>query len=450
MISNIFSLKFFMDIVVLIIVAGISSMLGWYFAKVKFIAQKGVPKEELDRLTHLFNESERVKSIAEQRVSDLKNDLDRINEKYSAREIELIQVSSDKAKFSQEIINLKQKLDEQKNELADLQKKFTIEFENLANRIFDEKSLKFTEQNKENLKTILNPLGDKIRDFEKKVEDTYVKESRDRTSLGGEIKKLFELNQQISKEAKNLTVALKGEAKTQGNWGEIILESLLEKSGLVKDREYFVQKSFTDETGKRLQPDVVIKFPGARDVIIDSKVSLNAYERFSSTESKEEHERALKEHIISVKRHIDELSNKKYEDIQDLKSLDFVFMFIPIEPAYYAAIQGDQQLWNYAYEKRILLVSPTNLFAVLKMTEKLWQQEYQSENAYDIAKRSGELYDKFVGFVEDLLAIGKKIGEAEKSYDSALNKLKEGNGNLISRAEKLKELGAKAKKTLHV
>ncbi|MFH1051047.1 MAG: DNA recombination protein RmuC [bacterium] len=439
-----------MEILIVIFVAVLAAMLGWFLAKVKFTSEKGVPKEEVEKLHQQINEINIVKSVAEEKVAGLQQDIILMNEKYSLKEKELIQVSKDYAGSHQDNVNLKQKLEEQKAEITELQVKFTNEFENLANRIFDEKSSKFTEQNKENLKTILNPLGEKIKDFEKKVEETYEKESRDRTSLGGEIKKLFEMNQLISKEAQNLSVALKGQAKTQGNWGEIILESLLEKSGLVKDREYFIQKSFTNEIGKRLQPDVVIKFPGNRDIIVDSKVSLNAYERFSSAETKEEQEKALKEHVISVKKHIDELSGKKYEDISELKSLEFVFMFIPIEPAYYSAIQGDSQLWSYAYEKRILLVSPTNLFAVLKMTEKLWQQEYQSQNAFDIAKRSGELYDKFVTFVEDLQTIGRKINEAEKSYESAMNKLQDGRGNLISRAEKLKELGAKAKKSLPI
>jgi DNA recombination protein RmuC len=437
-----------MEIMVIILIAILSGLIGWFVSKQKFSIVPGIPKEEFDALNQELNEIKIAKSVAEEKANNLQNEINNFYLKYSEKEKELIEISSQKARIEQEVLNLRQKLDEQKKDLVEIQNKFTLEFENLANRIFDEKSSKFTEQNKENLKTILNPLSEKIKDFEKKVEETYEKESRDRTSLGGEIKKLFELNQQISKEAQNLAVALKGQTKTQGNWGEIILESLLEKSGLVKDREYFIQKSFTNEFGKRLQPDVIIKFPGERDIIVDSKVSLNAYERFSSAETKEEQEKALREHVYSVKKHIDELSSKKYEDIKELNSLEFVFMFIPIEPAYYSAIQGEPELWNYAYQKRIMLVSPTNLFAVLKMTEKLWQQEYQSRNAYEIAKQSGELYDKFVGFVEDLLTIGKKIKDSEQSYEAAMNKLKDGNGNLIKRTERLKELGARAKKTL--
>ena len=437
-----------MEIIIYILIAALAFLLGWSLAKIKYSSDKGIPKEEAERQIQLISDLKIAKSVAEERVKGIQNDLDFINEKYSLKEKELIEVSSELARAAQETRNLNQKLDEQKTEMSELQKKFTLEFENLANRIFEEKSNKFTEINKENLKILLNPLGDKIRDFEKKVEETYEKESRDRTSLGGEIKKLFELNQQISKEAQNLTTALKGESKVRGNWGEIILESILEKSGLVKDREYFIQKSFRTDDGKTVFPDVVIKFPGKRDVVIDSKVSLLAYERFSSAQTKEERDIAMKEHIGSIKKHIDDLSGKNYQDLYDLNTLDFTMLFIPVEPAYLVAIQGDQSLWNHAYERRILLISPTNLIAILKMTEKIWQQEYQSRNVIEIARQGGELYDKFVGFVEDLLTIGKKIKDIEQGYESAMNKLKEGKGSLIKRTEKLKELGAKTKKNL--
>ncbi len=326
--------------------------------------------------------------------------------------------------------------------------KLQAAFKNLANEILEEKTQKFTEQNKTKLEEILKPLGEKITNFEKKVDEAYHKESNERFSLVNEIKRLAELNQQISQEASNLTHALKGQAKTQGNWGEIILESILEKSGLEKDREYFVQQSFTNEEGRRLQPDVVVRYPGERSVIIDSKVSLNAYERFASSDIKEEQDAALREHLQAIRNHINDLSSKNYQDIYQIKSLDFVMMFLPIEPAYMLAVQNDPNLWNFAYERRILLISPTNLIASLKMIANLWRVEYQNKNAIEIARQSGELYDKFKGFVDDLQDIGNRIDASKNSFDGAMNKLTTGRGNLIRRAEKLKELGVKSEKKL--
>ncbi|TRZ73701.1 MAG: DNA recombination protein RmuC [Bacteroidetes bacterium] len=328
------------------------------------------------------------------------------------------------------------------------EEKLRIAFKNLANEILEEKTQKFTEQNRTKLEEILKPLGEKILSFEKKVEEAYHKESNERFSLVNEIKRLAELNQQISQEASNLTQALKGQSKTRGNWGEIILESILEKSGLVKDREYFVQQSYTNAEGKRLQPDVVVVYPGDRSVIIDSKVSLNAYERYASSEIKEEQDTALREHVQAIRNHVNDLSSKNYQDLYQIKSLDFVMMFLPIEPAYMLAMQNDPNLWSFAYDRRILLISPTNLIAALKMIVNLWRVEYTNKNAVEIARQSGELYDKFKGFVDDLEDIGKKINATRGSYDDAMNKLTTGKGNLLRRAEKIRELGAKTSKEL--
>jgi DNA recombination protein RmuC len=347
-----------------------------------------------------------------------------------------------------EFEGLQAKFNDQKNDIEKLQTKFNTEFQNLANKILEDNSKKFTEQNRTKLDEILKPLGEKIRDFEKKVEETYDKESKQRFSLEKEIIKLGELNQQISKEASNLTTALKGQAKTRGNWGEIILESILEKSGLVRDREYFIQQSFTNTDGRRLQPDVIVSYPGERNVVIDSKVSLIAYEQFASAETKEEQEVALKEHLNSIRNHINDLSGKKYQDLYQLKSLDFVMLFMPIEPAYFVAMQSDPNLWNYAYDRRILLISPTNLIAALQMIANLWRVEYQNRNVQDIADQSGALYEKFVGLVNDLLDIGKKLEGTRSSYDDAMNKLSTGKGNLIRRVEKIKELGVKTNKEI--
>jgi DNA recombination protein RmuC len=364
------------------------------------------------------------------------------------KDASIIELNRKVASRDSDFQHLSVKLNEQKADIEKLQEKFSFEFRNLANDILEEKTKKFTEQNKVNLDQILKPLSEKIKDFEKKVEETYDKEAQQRFSLKEEVKRLAELNQVVSQEANNLTRALKGEAKTQGNWGEMILESILEKSGLVKDREYFIQKSFTTDEGKRLQPDVIVEYPGKRSIVIDSKVSLTAYERYISLSNTEEQDGAAKEHLLSIRRHIDELSLKAYQNLYELKSLDFVMMFIPIEPAYLLALQNDPVLWNYAYEKRILLISPTNLIAALKMVESMWRQEYQNKNAEEIARQSGDLYDKFVGFVTDLIELGKKLKSTDAYYEESMKKLTDGKGNLVSRIENIRKLGAKTKKTL--
>ncbi len=349
---------------------------------------------------------------------------------------------------------LQEKLETQKQEIEDLGKKINMEFEHIASKILDEKSEKFTRQNKDNLEIILKPLGENIDRFRKKVEEVYDRESKERFSLGKEVQRLMELNQKVSEDAVNLTNALKGSSKTQGDWGQMILENILEQSGLVRDREYFVQEYLKDEdgnylkneSGKRMQPDVIIHYPDNRNVIIDSKVSLSAYTRYVAATGHAEQEKALKEHIISLRRHVDDLSSKTYQDYA--LSLDFVMMFVPVEPAYMLALKNDQDLWNYSYRKRILLISPTNLIAALKLIEDLWKREYQNQNALAIAERGAALYDKFVGFVENLSNVGGHLDKARKSYDDAYGQLKAGRGNLIGQAEKLRELGVKAKKNL--
>jgi len=389
-----------------------------------------------------------LKKVAEEKISWLTDQLRSKTDDLRDKEDSILQLSKQIAGKEADLRAMTEKFTGQKAEIEQLQEKFRIEFKNLANDILEEKTRKFTEQNKTRLDEILKPLSEKIRDFEKKVEETYDKESKERFSLGREIKNLADLNQQISREANNLTNALKGQSKTQGNWGEIILESILEKSGLMKDREYVVQQSYIVEHGRRLQPDVVVNYPGDRHVVIDSKVSLTAYERFASADRKEEQDSALRDHLISIKNHVNELSSKNYQDLYQLKSLDFVMMFLPIEPAYLVAMQADPGLWNYAYERRVLLISPTNLIAALRMISNLWRVENQNKNALEIARQSGELLDKLAGFVNDLTDIGSKLDSTRKSYDSALNKLSTGKGNLIRRAEKIRELGAKSGKEL--
>jgi DNA recombination protein RmuC len=343
--------------------------------------------------------------------------------------------------------NLLEKLETQKQEIERLQEKFTVEFKNLANEILEEKSKKFTDQNKISLGEILNPLKDKIVEFEKKVEQTNKESIERNTSLKEQILSLKELNQKITKDAENLTRALKGESKTQGSWGEFILESILERSGLLKGREYEVQASFTTESG-RLQPDVIIRLPDQKNIIIDSKVSLVAYERFVTSEEDTERQKYLKEHVISVRKHIKDLSEKNYQQLYDIGHLDFVLLFLPIEPAFGLAVQHDDQLFIDAYEKNIVIVSPTTLIATLRTISSIWRQEYQNRNAIEIARQSGLLYDKFKLFTDDLVKVGDNLKLTRKSYEAAMNKLSEGKDNLIRKTERLKELGAKASKSM--
>ncbi|KAB1159481.1 MULTISPECIES: DNA recombination protein RmuC [Tenacibaculum] len=352
------------------------------------------------------------------------------------------------ARKNEELKNLQLKLNENKEEVEKLQDKFTKEFENLANKILDEKSTKFTAQNKENIQNILNPLQEKIKTFEKKVDDTQKESISMHSALKEQLLGLKELNAQMSKEAINLTKALKGDSKTQGNWGELVLERVLEKSGLEKDREYFVQQSFTNEEGKRILPDVVIHLPDNKKMIVDSKVSLTAYEQYVNAEDEAEKERFLKEHLNSLKRHVEQLSDKKYEDIYKIASPDFVLLFVPIEPAFAVALNLDNTLYNKAFERNIVIVTPTTLLATLRTIDTMWNNEKQQRNAIEIARQAGALYDKFEGLLKDLISIGKKIDGTKADYTAAMNKLVDGRGNLITSVEKLKKMGAKAKKAL--
>ena len=383
-----------------------------------------------------------------EKVIGLEEETLALDRQIKEREAEMIRLTRELAVATTNHKNLKEKLEEQKTDISNLQDRFRIEFKNLANEILEEKSKKFTEQNRSNLDQLLKPLGEKIRDFEKKIGDAYDKEAQQRFSLKEEVKRLAELNKKIAEDAENLTRALKGDSKSQGNWGEMILESILERSGLVKDREYIVQPSFQGDDGRRMQPDVVVTYPGNRSVIIDAKVSLTAYERLADAPGPELREKYLKEHLNSIRNHITELSNKNYLDIYQVQSLDFIMMFLPVEPAYLVAIKEDPEIWNYAYDRRILLISPTNLMAALKMIASLWRQEHQNKNALEIARQSGDLLDKFYALLSDLNDLGNRLKLTQKSYDDAINKLSEGKGNLIRRAQRIEELGAKTKKKL--
>ena len=376
---------------------------------------------------------------------------ERATNQQKSQALEVLQ--SEKERLSQDLIrsqsqgeHLTAKLNDQKKELENIQERFTSEFENLAQKILEAKSEKFTKQNQENLNLVLKPLQEKIEQFEKRVESTHKDNIDYHASLRQQIIGLTQLNEQMSREATNLTKALKGDSKLQGNWGELVLERVLEKSGLDKDREYYVQQSFTNEHGQRLLPDVVLHLPEGKKMIIDSKVSLTAYERFVNAEDEVEQLKQLKEHVGSLKKHVDQLSAKNYHDLYDIESPDFVLLFVPIEPAFAVALNQDNSLYTAAFEKNIVIVTPTTLLATLRTIDSMWSNEKQQQNALEIATHAGRLYDAFVRLSEDLLKVGEQMDRAKGTYADAMNKLTDGKGNLVGRVERLKKLGAKASK----
>jgi DNA recombination protein RmuC len=377
----------------------------------------------------------------EDEVLRLRKETDSLREQH-------MQSSAQAAQWKSSFDSLKERMDEQKQEVEHLRERFNLEFRNIANELLEDKSKRFTETNKENIDLILKPLKEKIAEFEKTVDTTHKASLQDFSALREQIGSLKELNQQMSKDAINLTKALKGETKTQGNWGEFILESVLEKSGLTKGREYVVQESHNDEEGRRFQPDVIIRLPEGKSIVIDSKVSLIGYEKMVSAEDETQRLIAGKEHLASLRAHIKGLSEKNYQQLHSLKSLDFVLLFVPIEPAFAAAVQLDQALFNEAFDKNIVVVSPTTLLATLRTIASIWRQEYQNQNAQEIADQGGKLYDKFVAFSEDLIKLGNQMDTAKKTYEESMKKLTDGSGNLITRVEKLKKLGARSSKVL--
>ncbi|MDT8421073.1 MAG: DNA recombination protein RmuC [Desulfuromonadales bacterium] len=367
----------------------------------------------------------------------------------------LDQLADEKGEFAQENARLKEQLKSEQAKLIEniavlneAKETLKVEFQNVASQIFDDKSKRFADQSRANLDTILGPFRDQIRAFEQKVTDTYEKEGRERFSLMKEVQRLQDLNQQISEDAENLTRALKGDCKTQGTWGEMILERILEESGLRKGIEYDAQGGFRDAEGKLLKPDVIVHLPEERDIVVDSKVTLVAYERYVQAVEDDDRERAVKAHLQSINSHLKDLGSKQYDDLPGLRSLDFVLMFIPIESAFMLAIERDSEIFRKAFEQNIVIVSPSTLLVTLRTIQSIWRYEYQNRNALEIAQRAGDLYDKFVGFIEDLERIGESLERSKKIYDGAHNKLVSGRGNLINRAHGLLELGVKSKKQL--
>ena len=389
------------------------------------------------------------------------------NERLLAKEVELNSLQGRSIELNLENNSLKNEIQSCREELAAVKTSLELErkrfdekvallnesreqlgasFKNIANEIFDDKSRKFTEANKETLGAVLEPFQDKIKQFEKRVEETYDKESKERFSLTKEIENLQKLNVRMSEEAVNLTNALRGDNKAQESWGEFVLESILEKSGLVKGREYEVQVALKDEGGDKARPDVVVYLPESREIVIDSKVSLKAWDAYCAAEEEQTKQQALKQHITSIRNHVKLLSDKDYQNLSNINSLDYVFLFMPIEAAYSVALQEESDLFQYAFERNIIFVVPTTLLTSLKTVHNLWRLAQQNQNAKEIAEKAGALYDKFVTFVDDLDEIGARIDTSKKSFEKAKSKLISGRGNLINRAELLKNLGAKTSK----
>ncbi len=433
------------EILVYLLILVLGGVIGFFFGRLLTRLSGSNEVAELQKNNSRYEErltqlNQNIEQSSQQR-SELQEEL-----KFIQREKESLITKN--SSLEEQLRNLQEKLKENKEEIENLQEKFTKEFENLANKILDEKSTKFTNQNKENIKNILEPLEKKIQSFEKKVTDSDEKRAGFQSALKTQLENLKQMNQQMSKETINLTKALKGDSKSQGNWGELVLERVLEKSGLEKDREYFVQQSFTLADGKRVLPDVVIHLPDHKKMVIDSKVSLTAYEQFINDDDDASKATFLKEHVNSLKRHIEQLSEKKYEDLYEIESPDFVLLFVPIETAFAVATNEDPNLYNKAFERNIVIVTPSTLLATLRTIDTMWNNEKQQRNAIEIARQAGALYDKFNGLLNDLIGVGKRIDDSKKEYSNAMNKLFEGRGNLITSVEKLKKMGAKAKKAI--
>ncbi len=426
-----------MDIVFLIIGLAAGALIGWLLGK---------NQSNVNRALDIDLENDFVRK---ERFEDLKKSEEKLSTELNEKQDELINSSKEVVAWQERFSALEENLKSQKEESEKLQEKFKNDFKVLAQEILDKNSKSFTEHNKKEIDVILSPFKEKLQSFEKKVDDNYEKGQKERITLKTEVKNLIDMNEKLSKDATNLTKALKGDVKTQGNWGEVILERILEKSGLVKDREYHVQNSLTSDDGKLYRPDVIIHLPDNKKVIIDSKVSLVAYEKFSSSENTEDQKAHLKQHILSIKAHIKGLSDKNYQNLYGVDGLDFVLLFIPIEGAFSAALQADNSLFQEAFDKNVVLVSTSTLLATLKTIASIWKQEYQNQNAVEIARQGGDLYDKFVGFSEDLITLGKQLNTAKGTYDGAMNKLSEGKGNLVSRSEKMRKLGLKTSKNMN-
>ncbi|PIQ30177.1 MAG: DNA recombination protein RmuC [Bacteroidetes bacterium CG18_big_fil_WC_8_21_14_2_50_41_14] len=435
-------------VVALIIGAALGVFIMTLISKNRLQQLKQMQQEEINGFLNQQIELNKALAISNEKSDNLANRMDQLDrqlekERELKHEAEKLLVSRDS-----ELINLKQRLEEEKKNLEAIQERSRVEFENVAHRILKQQTADFTITSQKGLQDILTPLRERIQDFEKKVDLTYEKGLKDQSDLKAELLKIYDLSVTLDKDAKNLTNALKSDSKRQGNWGEIILERVLERSGLIKDQEYYLQFSTKNEQGAIMRPDVVIRLPEDKHLVIDSKVSLTAYTEYVSAEEEHLRSKKLREHLDSIRRHIKELSEKRYDQLLGINSPDFVLMFMPVEPAFALAVQADHELFNYAWHERVVIVSPTTLLATLRTVSSIWKFEKQNQNALEIADRGGKLYDKFASFVNDLENIGQNIEKAEKAYQEAHKKLISGSGNLIRQVEQIKIMGVTTKKSL--
>jgi len=441
-----------MEILFLIAGTGLGFVLTFIILKSKLQKQRSDFEQEKVLAEQTFTqqkfEVEKDKSLFEDRNQSLQKEREELLQQIQMLRTDNGIQSQQLARAEADFGNLQEKLESQKKEMENLQQKFTTEFENIATKILKQNTEDFSVSNQKSITDLLSPLKEKIQVFEKKVEDTYEKGLKDQTDLKAELKKLHDLNLKISDEANNLTKALKGDVKKQGNWGEVILERILERSGLSEGREYRKQEGVFSENGQRFQPDVVIQLPDQKHIVVDSKVSLVAYERLVNSENEKDRSAFVKEHLLSMRSHIKILSEKHYQHSPNFNSPDFVLLFVPIESSFSIAVQEDQDLFSYAWDNKVVIVSPSTLLATLRTIASIWQQENQTRNAMEIARQSGALYDKFVAFIADMESIGKSLESTRKTYDQAANKLYTGSGNLVKRAETIRKLGAKTTKEL--
>ncbi|WP_269618309.1 DNA recombination protein RmuC [Zhongshania sp. BJYM1] len=405
---------------------------------------------QLEEARSLAVASERELAVVRERLTIQGESLAAAQQNLASAELKSHELADALARKESAFTHLQTATAEQIALLSDAKKQLTEQFEQLANRIFDEKSQRFQVHSRDALDVQLKPFREQLKEFRGRVDHIYDNENRERGELKEQLKNLQEMNRSISKEAQNLTRALKGDNKAQGNWGEVILERVLEESGLRKGHEYETQVSFTDDSGRRRQPDVIVHLPDDKDIVIDAKVSLIAYERYCSSEDETERQAFLREHAQSVKAHINGLSTKGYEHIEGLRTLDFVFIFIPVEAAFMAAFEHDPELFRNAYEKNIIVVGPTTLLATLRTVQSIWRYERQNQNADEIAKQAGALHDQFALVLQSLEDVGKHLDRGRDAYEKTLNRMTLGKGNLVSRVSRLEALGAKVKKTLPV
>ncbi len=441
-------------IVTIILSVTLSFIAGLGIAWLIFYQKYLKTKQEITvKETELIKKDAELASLAgrlEDNIAGLTKNLDNALKELADERAFKLSLTSQLSRSEEQNKTLHEKLESQKTELEDIQKKFTDAFENLATKILTQNTIAFSATNQKNIADILNPLKEKLITFEKQVDETYKNTLRDQTDLKAELKKLQDLNINISEEARNLTKALKGDTKKQGNWGEIVLERILERSGLNKGEEYESQPTYRNNDGEIIRPDVVVKLPDNKHIIIDSKVSLIAYEKFVNADTADEKEHHAKLHIESLKNHIRELSEKSYSNTASINSPDFVLMFLPIESSFSMAIQQDIDLFNFAWDKKVVMVSPSTLLATLRTIESIWKHEKQTRNAIEIASEGGKLYDKFVGLIEDLKRLGTQLDTVQKTFQEANKKLYSGSGNLVGKVEKLRLLGAKNSKNLPI